>query len=421
MHIVILYQHYLRPSEPGHSRVNEYANIWANAGHKVSVITGQTSYMTGLKERKYFRRFCVTESDGPVDVYRCFVPNDSNRSFLRRAFSYFAFAFSSAMIFRRLQSPSILLCSSPPLTIGMPALVICKLSRIPLLFEVRDLWPESAVSTGVLTNKTMIRFLSWLELKCYAQADRLNVLTPAFKKNIVDRGLKESDLVHNIPCGVDTEAMRPTKGVDEGRRELGWGDRIVVLYTGAMGRANCLSQLVATAELLKDRKDVLIAIVGGGMEADAIKGRIAESKLSNIIFHGSRPKEEMPGIIASADICCAVLMKSDTFKTVYPNKVFDYMACQKPVIVAIDGIIRELLEKERAGIYVEPENPESIARGILALADHPERAQEMGRNGRSFVERDFDRDVVAKRYENLLEETVAGNNSLPPSKHTKDS
>ena len=163
MHVVILYQYYLRPGEPGHSRVNEYARKWAESGHQVSVITGQTSYMTGRKEKEYYRKFCVNESDGKVDVYRCFVPDDANRSFLRRAYAYFAFAFSSAVVFKRLKSPTVLLASSPPLTIGMPALMICKITKIPLLFEVRDLWPESAVSTGVLTSKPMIRFLSWLE------------------------------------------------------------------------------------------------------------------------------------------------------------------------------------------------------------------------------------------------------------------
>lgn len=402
MHIVILYQHYLRPREPGHSRVNEYAKIWAAAGHKVSVITGQTSYMTGRKDAAYFRKFCVQEQDGSVEVYRCFVPDNSNRSFLRRSFSYFAFAISSAIVFKRLKSPSVLLCSSPPLTIGMPALLICKASKIPMLFEVRDLWPESAVSTGALTNKPMIQFLSWLEKRCYRQATALNVLTPAFKENIVNRGLKDSDLVHNIPCGVDTREMHPSMRCDEIRRELGWTAKNVVLYTGAMGRANRLSQLIETAMLLKDRSDILIAIVGGGMEANAINEQINTEKLTNIVFYGTRPKEDMPGIAASADICCAVLMKSETFKTVYPNKVFDYMACEKPVIIAIDGLIRELIEKQDAGIFVEPENPRSIADGILSLVDHPGRSRKMAANGRRFVENEFDRDVMAKRYESLL-------------------
>lgn len=406
MHIVILYQFYLRPREPGHSRVNEYARRWAESGHEVSVVTGQTSYMTGRKEKEYFRKFCVREKDGKVDVYRCFVPDDANRSFLRRAYSYFAFAFSSAVIFKRLKSPSVLLASSPPLTIGMPSLAICKMTKIPMLFEVRDLWPESAISTGVLTNKPMIKFLSWLERKCYQVADCLNVLTPAFKEDIVNRGLKEADLIHNVQAGVDVDEMNPDKFSQEIRTKMGWVGKKVVLYTGAIGRANRLDQLVDAASVLRDNPDVLIAIVGGGMEEAGLKKRVEEEGLSNIVFHGSRSKEEMPEIIASADICLAVLMNSETFKTVYPNKVFDYMACERPVIVAIDGMIRNLLEDQRAGFFVEPENAEEIAQGILGLVLDEQRCRELGRNGRRFVVEEFDRNVMAEKYERILGDLV---------------
>lgn len=406
MHIVILYQFYLRPGEPGHSRVNEYARRWAESGHQVSVVTGQTSYMTGRKEKRYFRKFCVCEKDGKVDVYRCFVPDNANRSFLRRAYSYFAFAFSSAVIFKRLKSPSVLLASSPPLTIGMPALLICKMTKIPMVFEVRDLWPESAVSTGVLTNKPMIKFLSWLEKKCYQVADRLNVLTPAFKEDIVSRKLKAAELIHNVQAGVDVDEMNPDKFSQKIRRKMGWGDKKVVLYTGAIGRANRLDQLVDASSFLKNHPNILLAIVGGGMEEEALKKRVEEEGLSNIVFHGSRSKEEMPEIIASADICLAVLMKSETFKTVYPNKVFDYMACERPVIVAIDGMIRDLVEDQRAGVFVEPENAEDIAQGILTLVFDEQRCRELGRNGRRFVVREFDRNVMAVKYEKILEDLV---------------
>lgn len=402
MHIVILYQYYLRPGEPGHSRVNEYARKWVESGHQVSVITGQTSYMTGRKEKEYHHKFCAQEKDAKVDVYRCFVPDDANRSFLRRAYAYLAFAFSSAVVFKRLKSPTVLLASSPPLTIGMPALLVCKLTRIPMVFEVRDLWPESAVSTGVLTSKPMIRFLSWLEKKCYQQAKCLNVMTTAFRDNIAKRGLKEASLIHNVQAGVDVDDMNPKQYSDAIRSELGWGDKKVVLYTGAIGRANRVAQLVDTARLLKNHPEILIAIVGAGMEESALKERVEREQLSNIVFHGSRPKEAMPAIIASADICTAVLMKSDTFKTVYPNKVFDYMACERPVIVAIDGMIRSLLEEQDAGVFVEPENPRSIADGILSLVSDDQRCRQLGQNGRRFVVEEFDRRVMAKKYEEIL-------------------
>jgi glycosyltransferase involved in cell wall biosynthesis len=408
MHIVILYQYYLRPGEAGHSRVNEYAQFWSKLGHQVTVLTGQYSYMMGKKNPKCNWRLSVKERDGKVVVYRCFVPSELNRSFLRRTLAYFSFALSSAIVFWRLKRPDVLLVSSPPLTIGFAALAIKAFRRIPMIFEVRDLWPESAVTTGVLRNRLLIRLLSWLERRCYTKSVALNVLTPAFKENIVQRGLIPAERIANIQAGVDLDDMHPSKRSLALRQELGWGNRKVVLYTGAIGRANRLSQLVETARLLAGRPDILIAVVGAGMEEESIRQQIIQLGLTNMILHGPRPKEAIPPIIASADICTAVLMNTDTFKTVFPNKVFDYMACGRPVVLGIDGIIRDLVEKVDAGIFAEPENPEALRSAILTLIDNPGRAKRCGENGRLFVEKEFNRDQMATRYANLLEEACHG-------------
>ena len=398
MHIVILYQHYLAKGQPGHSRVNEYARTWADEDHKVSVITGQAPYMTGRKPPEYRRRLCVHEKDGPVDVYRAYVPDRANRSFLRRAFSYFAFALSSTLAFRKLNQPDVLLVSSPPLTIGLGALLIKRLSKVPMVFEVRDLWPESAVTTGVLGPGLAAKTLYRLEKACYNAASIVTVLTPAFKNSITERGLKPADHVVHIPCGVNTEEMRPEAYSKDIRARMNWNDKKVVLYTGAIGRANRIGQLVETAKLLKKRDDILLAIVGDGMERPEIEAMIARDRLANIVVHGPMPKDEMAAVTASADICTAVLMKNDTFKTVYPNKVFDYMACGKPVVLAIDGLIRELVESEDAGVFAEPENPEAIASAVTRLVDNPDLAAEMGTKGRTFTVDRFDRRRMAMEY-----------------------
>src|SRR4051794_7439751 len=159
MHICILYQHYLRRGDAGHNRFNDYARIWSGRGHRVSVITGQASYMTGVKDASCYYRACVREKDGDVDVYRMYVPDRANESFSRRAFSYLAFALSSAWGYRKLERPSVLVCSSPPLFIGLGMLLIGRFSRVPMVFEVRDLWPESAITTGVVKSGRMIRMM----------------------------------------------------------------------------------------------------------------------------------------------------------------------------------------------------------------------------------------------------------------------
>lgn len=398
MHICILYQHYLRPGDAGHNRFNDYAKIWSDLGHKVSVITGQASYMTGVKDPAYRRRACVLERDGNVDVYRMYVPDRANESFSRRGFSYLAFAVSSAWGYRKLDRPSVLLCSSPPLFIGLGMLLIHRFSRVPLVFEVRDLWPESAVTTGVVRNQRMIRLMYGIEKRCYAAASRLNVLTEAFRENILARKLAGPEKVWFIPNGVDVEQQRPELRSDRLRRELGWDGRYVVLYSGAHGVANRLGQLVEAAELLRDTPEVLIATVGAGMELEPLRQQVRERGLTNIVLHGPRPREEMPAITASADACAAVLQKNDTFRTVYPNKVFDSMACGRPIVLGIDGVARDLVERAGAGLFAEPENPEALAGVIRRLHGDIAAAEEMGRRGRAYVIEHFDRRQLALRY-----------------------
>ena len=404
MHIVLLYQHYLGKGESGHSRLNEYARLWTAAGHSVSVITSQASYMTGLKKLEYGHRLCIEERDDAVTVYRVFVPNDANRSFSRRTMSYLTFAASSAIVFRRLLHPSVLLVSSPPLTIGLGALLITLFKRVPMVFEVRDLWPESAVTTGVLKNRLMIRMLYRLESTCYRRAKLISVLTPAFGANIASRYCIESERIRHVPCGVDPDDMNPARCSEAIRMKLGWTDRKVVLYTGAIGKANRLQQLVEVGKILRARSDVLISIIGAGMQREMIEHLITKNGLTNIVVQGPFSKEEMGPITASADICTAVLMKNDTFKTVYPNKVFDYMACGKPVVIGIDGIIRQLVESVGCGIFAEPENAADLAAAFEKLLDDRELAIKLGNKGREFVEKSFSRRQMALSYLTLLQQ-----------------
>ncbi|MBV8075435.1 MAG: glycosyltransferase family 4 protein [Planctomycetaceae bacterium] len=403
MKICILYQHYLRPGDAGHNRFNDYARIWSGLGHKVSVITGQASYMTGIKAPQYHGRFCVREVDGPVDVYRMYVPDQANESFLRRGASYLAFALSSAWGYRGLDRPSVLLCSSPPLFAGLGMLLIRRFSRVPIVFEVRDLWPESAVATGVIRNRSMIRLMYALERRCYAAAQRVNVLTDAFREDILARGLADPAKVCFVPNGVDTEQQRPELRSERLREELGWAGRFVVLYSGAHGVANRVGQLLDAAELLRDRSEILIATVGSGMDLEPLRREADRRGLTNVRLHGPRPREQMPAITASADACAAVLQRNDTFRTVYPNKVFDAMACGRPIVLGIDGVARDLVERSGAGLFAEPEDPRALADAILRLSDDRSAAEVMGCRGREFVTQNFDRNRLAMRYLDVLQ------------------
>ena len=311
----------------------------------------------------------------------------------------------------RAHRPDIVIATSPPLVATIPGWVAARLSihPVPWIFEVRDLWPESAVTTGVLRAESVLtRILYRMEKWACWSAVRINVLTPAFQDDMEKRGLGSSDKFCYVTNGADTDSFQPGPRENMMRKQLGWGDRFVVLYAGAHGRANALHQLVDAAEELQDRPDLLIACVGDGSERLRLEESAAARGLKNIRFHGPQPKSRMPDIVNACDVGAAVLQNNPTFRTVYPNKVFDYMACERPTLIAIDGIARELVcDQAGAGIFAAAENPKAIAHAIRFLADHPQRRAEMGVNGRRWILANASREVLAARYLRIME-GVAG-------------
>jgi glycosyltransferase involved in cell wall biosynthesis len=246
-----------------------------------------------------------------------------------------------------------------------------------------------------------------MEQWAYRQSAMVNVLTPAFREDILSRGLAPAAKICCIPNGADVSTFAPGPRDNDVRREFGWGDRIVALYAGAHGKANAIGQLVDTAERLRERADILIATVGDGPER-ARWEREAESRgLKNIRFFGPQPKDRMPEIVRASDIGLAVLQDNPTFKTVYPNKVFDYMACERPTVLAIDGIARRLVcDEARAGLYAAPENAAAIADAISTLADDPLQRSRLGMSGRAWVLEHATRESRASAYLDVLGQLV---------------
>ena len=404
MHILIAHQFFLSSKDGGGSRWNQFAKYWAQAGHKITVLAGTVNYLTGRKLPKYRWKFFVHERQiENLDVLRCYVSESYNKSFLGRFWAYISFTLSSilaGLLF--VDKCDVIICTSPPLSIGLTGLILSKLRRIPMVFEVRDLWPESAIDTGILTNKPLIRVAYWLERKCYRAANWINVLTPAFEKMLVEKKNVRPDRISMIPNGADLDIFKPGNRNNWVREKYSLDDKFVVTYVGAHGVANHLIQILETAELFKDDKGVAFMLVGDGMQKQLLKDKASEWQLDNVIFVNSVPKDVIADYIAASDVCTAVLKKIDTFKTVYPNKLFDYMAAAKAVIVAIDGVARKLIEDASAGLYVEPENPSQFAQAIRKMKDDPEFRERCGENGFKFVSKNFARSVLADKYIQIL-------------------
>ena len=408
MKIVVIHQNFLRPDAEGGSRFNEMTRYWREAGHDVTVIASQVNYKTSERAAKYRGKWIAEERENGVRVLRTYMPESVHSSMVGRMWAFASFTLSSTTgLLKEIDDADVVVTTSPNLLVVVSGLLGKWLKRWPFVFEVRDLWPESAVATGVFSEGSpIIQGLYALEALGYHQASQIVVLTPAFRDDIVERGLADADKISFVPNGADLDMFTPGPPDEALRRKLGWEDKFVVLYSGAHGVANHLWQYIDTAERLRDRDDIVLASVGSGPEKQALVEETKKRGLTNMHWLDGVPKSEMPALVRAADASTAILKKVDTFKTVYPNKIFDAMASARPVLCAIDGVARQLVEDAEAGYYVEPENPDDFAAKIVKLAESPDDCEAMGRNGRAYVEEHFDRKKLAHKYLDILGELV---------------
>lgn len=402
MNILLIHQYFLEENDPGGSRWNEFTRVWTEQGHTVTVVAGMMHYNGKEKNPEYKGKYFVKKQQGAVNVWRCHVSESYNKHFIGRLWGYFSFMCSSlyAGLFKAKGKFDVVIVTSPPLFVGVSGYLVSRLRRMPFVFEVRDLWPESAIDTGVLTNKLVIKLAYWVEAFIYKKASLINVLTPAFytalkeKKNIPENKLiqisnaSDFSLSEKLLNDFDHEAFRKDHDLD---------GRFVITYVGAHGVANQLEQVLDAGAMLKDT-NVVFLLIGQGMEKDRLKDLAETKKITNVRFLDSVPKAEVFRYILASDMGASVLKKVDTFKTVYSNKTFDYMSCKKPILMAIDGVSRELVETAGAGVYVEPENPAEYNRIIRMYINDPARLEREGENGYKYAKENFDREVLAKRY-----------------------
>ncbi|MFM7430938.1 MAG: glycosyltransferase family 4 protein, partial [Flammeovirgaceae bacterium] len=339
MNILLIHQFFLEKADPGGSRFNEMTKVWIQEGHRVTVLAGMVNYVTGKTPDKYVHlKYQLSEYEPGLSVLRCFVSPDYNTSFVGRLWAYFSFVwygFFGGVTKLRPQKFDVIIATSPPLFIGLLAWMISKVKRVPYVFEVRDLWPESAIETGVLKNKFIIRLSFWLEKFIYKRALLVNVLTPAFREKLRNKKQVPPEKIIYIPNAADfalSDSVLTTFDRDSFRRTMKWEDKFVIIYVGAHGVANHLIQLVEVAESINDAK-VLFVLVGDGMQKQSLVEAVQKKKLTNVEFVGSVPKHEIFAYILASDVGLSMLKKLDTFKTIFSNKTFDYMACKKPVLV----------------------------------------------------------------------------------------
>jgi glycosyltransferase involved in cell wall biosynthesis len=403
MHILLIHQAFAALDEPGGTRHHEMARYLAAKGHRVTVIASPVSYLTG--EASTGRIPWVQRQDGGegVNILRAYTYSALHRSFVHRVFSFVSFMVSSFFIGLGVKDVDLVWGTSPPIFQGVTAWLLARLKGAGFLFEVRDLWPAFAEAVGVLTNPMLIAPSRWLERFLYRRADQLIVNSPGFIEHVRQRGGEKIALV---PNGADASMFDPQADGAGFRQEYNLGSKFVALYAGAHGLSNDLDVVLDCAALLNDQPQIALVLLGDGKEKPRLQAHAAEMGLDNLLFVPPLPKTEMKEALAAADACIAILKPVEMYKTVYPNKVFDYMAAGRPVALAIDGVIREVVEQDGCGVFAQPGNPQALADTIRRLAADPAQARQMGARGRAYLEAHFDRQKLAEQLEALMREMV---------------
>lgn len=404
---VLVVSHYF-PPELGapQARLSELAQLWADAGDEVTVLTGMPNHPTGIIPTEYRGKLRVEERVDGYRVVRTWLYATPNEGIVKKTLGHLAFMFSAVLLGARRAGPAdVVVVSSPTFFSIFSARVLARLRRAKLVVEIRDLWPAAMVELGVLTNRTLVGVLERLELANYRAADAVVVVTEGFRQDLIGRGVPAAK-VHTVRNGADVERFaRPPAGAavaDMRRRLNAPEDGVLVLYLGAHGISHSLGTVVDAAVKLAGEGDhVHVALVGEGAEKAAIAARVASAGVPNVSMHAAVPRDEVPTVLAAADICLVPLRDVPLFGTFIPSKMFEFLAAGKAVIGAVRGEAAEILEKAGA-VVVPPEDPGALAGAVVELAADPARRAAMGRQGQEYVAAHFDRRRLAERYRQVL-------------------
>ena len=403
MHILLVHQAFATEAEPGGTRHYELGTHLARKGHKVTVVASTMNYQTRRSVNEWYGGAEPGSALDEIRILRAWAYPARRGRFWERLLAFVSFMVSSFIKGLSVGKVDIVWGTSPPIFQALTAYALARCKRVPFVLEIRDLWPDFAIQTGVLHNGLLIWLSRRLERFLYRHADRIIVNSPGFVPHLVSCGAP-GELVELVPNGVDVAMFSGANG-QEVRKELGVEGRFVAMYAGAHGLANDLETVLEAAIALREHRDIVFVLVGEGVRRRALMQQAADSGLSNVLFVDPQPKSRIPAFLAAADVCMASLKAVPMFDTTYPNKVFDYMAAGRPTILAIDGPIREVIEKADGGLFVPQGDAQALTQALLTYTQEPELRRRQGDNARKYVALHFDRPLQATKLEEVLQKT----------------
>lgn len=408
MKILYISQYY--PPEIGatQTRAFEMAGNLVKLGHQVTVLTEFPNHPTGIIPREYRFRLFAREHNAGIDVLRMWVFASPKKNFLTRILFYFSFMFTAIIGGLALRKKfDVVYATSPPLFVAVAGYVISLFRKTKFVMEVRDLWPETAVILGELSNTYFINLSEKLELFLYNKSVRIVTVTRGFKDRILEKAQTPDEKIVVIPNGANTELYGPGEKDEKLLREFKLDpSKFIVAYTGLHGLMHGMDFILDAAKLVQDDRDIFFLFIGDGVRKAHLIETAKKYGLQNVIFLEAQEEKNLPHFIHSCDIGLATIKKTIVSDRVIPVKVFTYMACAKPVLLCVDGETRDIVESANAGIYIEPENAEQLKNAILKLKSDPSLCEAMGKNGRKLVEQNFSRAALAKKLEQCLLDAV---------------
>ncbi len=404
MRLLVICPHFEPDVAPTGVVMTEIVHRLADAGHEVHVITSLPWYEHHGVEPDWKGSLVRTDPTewGRVTRVHPF-PTDKTK-ITARAFAFLGFTTLVGLVslFKR-SRPDAVLAMAPPPTLGLAGWLAARARRVPVVYNVQDIFPDVAVEVGAITNKRVIRLAEWLERFTYRRCDAVTVLSDDLRRNVESKIGDGHTPVRVIPNFVDSDRIRPGQRLTSYRRDFGLGDRTVVMYAGNVGFSQPLELMVEAARELQNRDDVVFVINGGGSGRPSLERR-AEG-LSNVRFVDFQPSERLPEVLASADIHVIALRKGLARSSV-PSKLYSILAAGRPVLASLDSDteVTRIIDESGAGIWVEPEDQELFTGALVDLIDSPQRRDRMGEVGRKFVEQWVSPAGVAAAYVDLFEE-----------------
>jgi glycosyltransferase involved in cell wall biosynthesis len=400
MHVLVIHQVFAGPDDPGGTRHYEIGRYLVEHGHRVTVIASAVKYLTG-------------EMVGPASenapagmrIVRLAGRQDLHRSFRARARAYVDFAVRAYWAAMKVPDVDVVWGTSPPLVQLLPAWLASRRCPGGFLLEERDLWPEFAVEMGVVRDGLLSKAALRMKRFLYGRARRIVINSPGFLPFIRGYGVPP-EKIEVVPNGVDVTQFDPATRGTAIREAWNASDRFIVLYAGALGPANGLEVVLDAAERLRDTTTLFVLVGDGKFRGELLKAAEARG-LANVRFAQAQPKRMMPNIVAAADACLATLRDIPLFRTTYPNKVFDYMAAGRPVLLGIDGVIRRVVEEAGAGVFVQPGDGVALAAAVRRLMDNPGEARAMGQRGRVAVCAKFNRRTQGAQIGAILDDLLS--------------